>query len=985
MRIRYIDDILLLIITSLFDFRWAVKKHFFIFLAILLFGCTLDSPDQDKLPVWSTTIEIPIIQTRIDLDTFLEDSLISVNEDSIYVFNKTVEIDSVEVGDQLKIDPIEKSFVQYASAVTVDSSNTTFTIGYDSVGLDDITELIDAKIGLVELDNIGAEETDPISFSDIMPAALVANIDAAITAGGGSSDVVVDTVALVPQQKSISFDSFSSADISSGNIDVTITNNLFIPLGAPIYVDVKNSIGTPIFQLVWNTEIAPDSSSTITQDVSGMTLPGNMLVEVSGTSNGSQGDTVTVTTGDLSSTFTIELAARDFQVTQAIAVVPAQSISDTSSIELASSETVVEEAVMSNGNLNIIVTNNLPLTGNVQLVIPSLYFGTTDSTFTQNFGLAIDIFSVPTVNMSGWTMAMDYTDQSLDYHYLITTDSTGSSVNIDSSDNVELNLAITDIFFNEVTGQIESQTITEEGDIAIESESQIDNAHISAGQMDLVINNNIGGVADVQLTVPELVHGGIDLDTVLIINPGENVHSINLAGYELQPVSLEDQRLTYGTTTITQSGSYTYDLNNSIDVAINLPGLTFDEVTGYISQEDIVEEDVIELDNDTKVETALIDSGQIQLIIQNFIGLEADVLFSIAELSLNGSSLESSFDIASTTDPQPQTIDLSGYSLNLDVADQQVNYTSTLTIDSEELLTLTLNDSITIDLLIDTLWFSSVTGIIDTVEVTIDTVEQEISALPDDMDGFEFTNVEISIDFESDISIPVFLDLTMEASNSTGETEISSITNWNITDSSSVIIPNANELINIQPDMILAYGSARVGGDGTSGTVTSDQTIAGLLSVVAPLELEIGPDAQITTDPELATEADAEETIPEELEEMIVFIRYENEFDFGTAVTVLMSQDTLHFDDGTADVLVDSLLINADETGLDSLVLNDERLGLFNQDSMYVQAKINVLGQTDENGNPVPSIFLSTDMLQLNIYGRIQYLIDGPELAGDDE
>jgi hypothetical protein len=52
---------------------------------------------------------------------------------------------------------------------------------------------------------------------------------------------------------------------------------------------------------------------------------------------------------------------------------------------------------------------------------------------------------------------------------------------------------------------------------------------------------------------------------------------------------------------------------------------------------------------------------------------------------------------------------------------------------------------------------------------------------------------------------------------------------------------------------------------------------------------------------------------------------------------------------------------------------------------MYVQAKINVLGQTDENGNPVPSIFLSTDMLQLNIYGRIQYLIDGPELAGDDE
>ena len=963
-----------------------MKKHLFIFFAILLFGCTLDSPDKDKLPVWSTTIEIPIIQTRIDLDTFLEDSLISVNEDSIYVFNKTVEIDPVEVGGQLKIDPIEKSFVQYASAVTVDSSNTTFTIGYDSVGLENISEIIDAEIGLIELDNIGAEETDPISFEEIMPQDLVAAIEAAIETAGGSADIVVDTAALVPQQKSIGFDSFTSVDISSGNIDVTITNNLFISLGAPIYVDVKSSIGIQIFLVVWDTEIAPGDSSTRTQDVSGMTLPGDMLVEVSGTSNGSQGDTVTVTTADLSSTFTIGLAARDFQVTQANAVVPAQSISDTSSIELVSSETVVKKAVMSNGDLNISVTNNLPLTGNVHLVIPSLYFGTVDSAFTQNFELETGTFFVPTADMAGWTMAMDYTDQRLEYHYLITTSDTDpNSVTISQTDNVELDLTITDIVFNEVTGQIESQTITEGGDIAIESESQIQIASISAGQMDLIINNNIGGVADVQLMIPELVRDGIGLDTLLAIIPGGTSHTVNLAGYDLQPVSLEDQRLTYSTTTITQSGTNTYYLNDSINVAINLHELTFNAVTGYISQEDNIVEDEIELDNDTKVETALIDSGQIKLTIQNFIGLEADVIFTIEELTLSGFSLVDTFQITSSTEPTEETIDVSGYSLNLPVDDQRINYSSTLGIPSDQLLSLTLDDSIAIDVLIDTLWFGSITGIIDTVEVTIDTVEQEISALPDDMEGFEFTNVEISIDFESGISIPVFLDLTIKASNSTGGMKTSFITDWNITDSSSVIIPNANELINIQPDMILAYGSARVGGDGTSGTITSDQTIAGLLSVKAPLELEILPNAQITTDPELTTEADAGETIPEELEEIMVFIRYDNEFEFGIAVTVFMDSITTHFEDGIADTLVDSLLIYAGETGLDSLVLNDERLGLFNQDSMYVQAKINVLGQTDENGNPVPSKFLSTDTLQLNIYGRIQYLMDGPELAGDDE
>jgi hypothetical protein len=317
------------------------------------------------------------------------------------------------------------------------------------------------------------------------------------------------------------------------------------------------------------------------------------------------------------------------------------------------------------------------------------------------------------------------------------------------------------------------------------------------------------------------------------------------------------------------------------------------------------------------------------------------------------------------------------------VDDQRVNYTSTLSIPTDQLLSLTLNDSLAIDVLIDTLWFGSITGIIDTVDVTIDTVEQEISALPDDMAGFEFANVEIAIDFESGITIPVFLDLTMEASNSAGEMETSSITNWNITDSSQVIIPNASTLINIQPDKILAYGSARVGGDGTSGSVTSAEVIAGLLSVRAPLELEIGPDATITINPELVTKTSAAETVPEEIEDVVVFISYDNSFEFGSTLTVLMSQDTLDFESGAADILVDALQITAGVAGIDSIDLNDNRLGLFNQDSMYVQVQINVLGQTDSDGNPIPSRFLSTDEMRLNIYGRIQYFVDGPELVGD--
>jgi hypothetical protein len=765
---------------------------------------------------------------------------------------------------------------------------------------------------------------------------------------------------------------------------VKIYNNLFIPLGAPIYVDIKNSIGTELFQLVWNSEIVAGDSSTISHNVSGMTLPGDMLVEVSGTSNGSQGEQVAVTIADLSSTFTINVLARGFNVSEASAMVPSQTIEDTSFITINPSETIVEQAIITHGTLDISVINNLLLTGNILLKIPSLYYESIDSTLKLNFLLESGSFSLNTVDLDGWSLVMDFDNQYLDYNYTITTDDTEpNSISISQTDNVELDLNISEIFFSSVSGQIESQIVEKSGDINIESESRIQSASISNGQMNLIVDNSIGGSANVHLTVPELIKGNTILDTVLFIDSGENGFAISLSDYELQPVSIDDQRLTYNTNTTTLVEINTYYLQDSINITINLSDLIFDAVSGYLNQDDNIQMDRIDLDNDTKIQTAEIDSGKILFTIQNFIGLEADVIFSIEELKQGSDPLETSFQISSSPDPFQREIDLSGYTLSLPLDSQSVNYTSTLSIPNDQLLSLTLNDSIAIDVLIDTLWFGSITGIVDTVDVSIDTVKKEISALPEDMDGFDFTNVEISIDFESGISIPVFLDLTLEASNSNGDSETVSISNWNISDSSTVIVPNASTLINVQPDQILAYGSARVGGDGTVGSVTSDEIILGELSVRAPLEFEIGQDALITTDPTLLNENESE-VVPEEIENIVLFVQYDNDFEFGSMITVSMSQDTLDFESGTADLLIDELQIGSTSSGLDSIELNDNRLGLFNQDSIYLRVEIKVIGQEDNNGNPVPSKFLSTDAMQLNIYGRVQYFIDGSNILDSE-
>ncbi|UCD36774.1 MAG: hypothetical protein JSW54_07990 [Fidelibacterota bacterium] len=957
-------------------------------LLVFAAGCMLDPLDEDNLPVWSTTLEVPLLQTEITLDSILEDSLITTyptdeNGDLIYMFTKTVDIERVEVGDSLKMDPTEERSVQYASEVTSDSSTTTSRIGYETVELEDITELISAEMGLIELDNIEPEETAPFLFSEIMPDSLVTSLESVIPPGG-SAYVVIDTIALNPVQKSLSFNTFTSVVVGSGYLDVTIINDMFIPLGAPVYVDVKDSVGVVLtpFPLTWETEILPGDSATRTLDLSGITLPGDLLIAVSGTSNGSQGAVVTATREDLSSYFRTRIEARDFQVTQADAVVPEQIVTDDSTIALEPSETILEEAVLLSGDLNISVTNKLPLTGNMRLTIRSLYYESIGSVFERTFELGMGTVYLPSSDLSGWTMSMEFTEQELDYTYQITTDDTDPEfVTLDQYDNVELDLEITNITFSEFTGQIEEQTITDSGDIDIESDSQIQEASISEGHMEVVVMNHIGGEANVRFTVPELVREGNNLDTVLTVGAGASSEIINLTGYDVVPMSLEDQRVTYRTVTVTESGSYSYQLLDSIDVEVKLSELIYDAVTGYISQEENVEEDYIDLDSETQVETAVIGTGELELIVQNFIGLEADVLIEIPGMSKGGSGLTIPLQVASSTVPVLETVDISGYTLSLPLDDQRIPYTSTLSIPSEELLSLTLEDSITVDVCVDTLWFTSVTGILDTVEVEIDTVEQEISTLPEEMDGFDFTHAEIRIEFDSDITIPVYIDLTLEAINEDGDVTTSSVSNWNITDSAEVIVPGATELINSRPDRILAYGTANVGGEGIPGTVTSSQSIAGVLTVQAPLELEISPDALIVTDAHLVTGQDAEKTVAEEIEEALTFVRHDNQFEFGVSLSVFMSQDTLSFNAGTADVLVDSLVLDPGESGLDSLVLNDERLDLFNQDSMYIQAELQVLGQTDDHGQPVPSRFLSTDTLYLHLFGRLQYLMDGPELV----
>ncbi|MFQ6614538.1 MAG: hypothetical protein ACE5D1_06810, partial [Fidelibacterota bacterium] len=184
--------------------------------------------------------------------------------------------------------------------------------------------------------------------------------------------------------------------------------------------------------------------------------------------------------------------------------------------------------------------------------------------------------------------------------------------------------------------------------------------------------------------------------------------------------------------------------------------------------------------------------------------------------------------------------------------------------------------------------------------------------------------------------------------------------------------PDAEALINIRPDKIIATGFASVGDPDQLGTVAVDQYLDGQLVIDIPLELILSGDSRI----EAGTEK-VEGDLPKELQRAVLYTQIDNPFDFGTQIEVLISPDTLNFS-GQGSQAPDTLItldLIPGQSQLDSIVLDQQRIDWL-ADTTYLKPVIYLLGNTDGSGNPLPSHFLSTDSLQIQLYGKIKALVD---------
>ena len=946
---------------------------------------------EPKVPSWTTTIEIPLIKKTVMLSEALADQDLNgqatdengnpLSDDALlYVFTAdTIDIDTISVGEYLSIDAMAMDMSQTIDDVSIQGSTMNENVTFSDIGVDPIQKHISTLMGPIELDSIPPSNTDPITLRELFTSVETVPDD---------TPFEIPAFDIEPIVRHFNFDDFESATFTSGGFDISINNDMVMTLGSPVTIILQDTFGVDIpgTTLVWNEIILPGMSSSKTMELAGKTLPGNILVKITGHSEGTQGGTVVMSEDVRNSSFTIGIGANDLVVSTADAKVPSQIVEENGSILLDDSANKIEEAGIKEGSLDININNAMSVASELTITITSL-LDPDDVAFTQVIPLLPNDLAFSHNDIANYTMVMDINTQEVLYSYTVVTEDTDPNyITLSETDSVVVTIDLfglnteDQIKFSNISGIIESQNMYFSGTIDAGSDSELLEASISTGSVNVVVQNDINltgsGASDLTLIISELFDGNGDTLRILPtqLGPGETVIPIQLDGFTLR-MPRQNQTLNYRADVTTQGDEQgSYNLLGDIQVDIEVSEMTFSSITGYFTQEAMVDSSEIDLESDHELHSAVFSSGEIELTIKNKIGALATTDFIINEFYQNGSPLSESILIQNTTDDQITTIPLTGVTLLLDGNNQMIHTQSVISIPSDEEMTLVFGDSILVDVVIRDLAFEEIRGIISPIEVDMDSLENDIPAFPDMLEGLKFAKVNIAINFDMGIEIPVFLDLTLVSYNDIGDTMRSSVSNWNIGDSAIVHIPNAASLINIYPTKILAFGTTRVGDGASEGLIRSDQFVSGSLTVEAPLVFLMNEPVEMSMDVAKVSMSDSE--IPPEMQSLTLFLRGVNDFSFGADVVLLLSNDSTQLVEHPE--LGDTLAVLELTPGpFDTSVLLDEADLTYLRTEPFIIPQIFMKGIPDGSGGFIPSRFTNVDSLSLSASAILEVLVEG--------
>jgi len=294
-------------------------------LLVLSVGCSLEEP---SMPSWEVTLRMPLLDETQTMEEIAERNKDFLSVDSLGVIGLSIdtELDRVEIGDHLALDPE----------------------GY----------VFETSIGDLTLRNPAPLSTPDILLVDLLPTEVTSAV------GSGFSAEVPPFPFEITRDLPDA-DNFRRMTLTSGTIRIELRNDLVIPLVDPgrepnalsaILRDDQS--GEPVVEVRFSEQIDPGQSAERTVDLSGRTFYGDLSIEIQGNSPGS-GDR-SVGAEALESSFAVTVSFTDIKVSDAEALIPSQQFEDEDTVVFPDSLRV-REASIESGEIVLRVVNDMPI------------------------------------------------------------------------------------------------------------------------------------------------------------------------------------------------------------------------------------------------------------------------------------------------------------------------------------------------------------------------------------------------------------------------------------------------------------------------------------------------------------------------------------------------------------------------------------------------------------------------------------------------
>jgi len=434
------------------------KVLFTLFVIAVLFSCK----KENSKPTWDVDVVTPLVNTTMTIRDIVNDTVLQVNTDSsVSLVYKSSFYD-------FKLDEISK----------VPDTTIEYTAKLSNLKINDI--IVEDGVSLGEIAMKDKEDNGPTGS---LYLAIINGLN-----NGQPTDIPA-----MPTQKysDITLDAtdyFETITISEGFIDITIDNQLPMPITDLIFV-IKNEINQQI--IVTDTFDIINANETVTSQklLSNITIEGILKGNISLQSPGANAVIIDDTARAVIATINIH----DIKITSALAKFPNQNIIELDDkLKIDIDDKQINELTVKNGNITIEVHNTLAEEINFEYRMPKVLKNNQPLVFigvvpaAQNGGVYSDVIDLSEYEMD-MRGANNDTVNTLSYTLSASIDSSGNLIPLSLSDSIYLLSSFSELTPSYAEGWFGNEIISETGESDIEILPELENANVNFDDVKLTI------------------------------------------------------------------------------------------------------------------------------------------------------------------------------------------------------------------------------------------------------------------------------------------------------------------------------------------------------------------------------------------------------------------------------------------------------------------------------------------------------------------